>query len=220
MSDDDTGKGKIFCIGFPKTGTTSLEVALVKLGYKVCRGNGQNTHSNYLMALCVHGDYPELERVIRHFDAFADLPWGGSDMYLWLSRRYPEARFIQTERDPDDWYESVLGSALKYSNDLEATLDTFHSLGRYGAVLFLNRVWGIDSMSNAREKLLDYYVRNNQAIKDHFAGTDRLLSVHLVADPRWDEICAYLDKPVPDIPFPEENMRKKNGAAKQTKVWS
>ena len=28
-------KTKVFCIGFHKTGTTSLETALTKLGYKV-----------------------------------------------------------------------------------------------------------------------------------------------------------------------------------------
>ena len=28
-------KSKVFCIGFHKTGTTSLELALIKLGYRV-----------------------------------------------------------------------------------------------------------------------------------------------------------------------------------------
>lgn len=28
-------KSKVFCIGFHKTGTTSLELALIRLGYRV-----------------------------------------------------------------------------------------------------------------------------------------------------------------------------------------
>ena len=62
---------KIFGLGFSKTGTTSLEIALQKLGYNVCRGHWKNSHTFYLLALYIHRDYDEIFRIVNYWDAFA-----------------------------------------------------------------------------------------------------------------------------------------------------
>ena len=98
---------KIFCIGFPKTGTTSLEEALSLLGYNVCRGHYNNRHTNYLISLFYNKNFDEIDRIISYYDAFTDLPWGGTDFYIYLSNKYPKAKFIHSERNHEEWYGSL-----------------------------------------------------------------------------------------------------------------
>lgn len=205
MTDTSTGLGKVFCVGFPKTGTTSLEVALQRLGYKVCRGASGNNHSNFLMALYVHGDTAEISRLIRHFDAFADLPWGGTDLYLWLSQHYPDARFLHTVREPEKWHRSVLNQLEKSSAVTAASLDTLHASGGYGATMIVRRVWGIEDFVTQKDKALAFYESLNAAILSHFAGRENFLSFDLTQTPGWDSLCSFLGRPVPDQPFPHEN---------------
>ncbi len=205
MKADETGRGKVFCLGFPKTGTTSLEVALQHLGYKVCRGNERNNYTNYLIALFIHGDYDELRRMIRHFDAFADLPWGGTDLYLWLSETYSEARFIQTVRDPESWFQSLSNVAFSLDENPETALETNHAAGSYGAVYLFKKVWQLDNMVDAKVRLLSVYKQLNYNIKTHFHRDNLFLSFDLTKDPGWEDLCRFLDKKVPDILFPFEN---------------
>lgn len=205
MSDQETGHGKVFCVGFPKTGTTSLEAALARLGYKVCRGNSQNNHSNYLMALQLNGDTDAIARLIRQFDAFADMPWGGTGIYLWLSRRYPDARFVHTVREPEAWYRSLLNQMRKMGAQGCEPLDAFDAAGGYGASLTVRRTWGVADPVAEKDRVLDYYRRLNTDILSHFAGCDNFLSLDLTRDPAWSALCAFLERPVPHEPFPHQN---------------
>ena len=59
-------KQKVFCIGAHKTGTTSLEVALKKLGYRVCGSFGTKDPD---IASKVHEMAYEL---VEKYDAFED----------------------------------------------------------------------------------------------------------------------------------------------------
>ncbi|WP_165221991.1 sulfotransferase family protein [Affinirhizobium pseudoryzae] len=205
MTDVGIGHGKVFCLGFPKTGTTSLEVALQRLGYKVCRGASSNNHSNFLMALQVHGDTNEIARVIAHFDAFADMPWGGTNLYLWLSQRYPDARFLHTSRDPAKWYRSILNQLEKAGGGSDASLDMVHASGGYGSTMIVRRVWGIEDIVAQKEEALRFYQDLNAAILSHFARNDNFLSLDLTQSPSWEALCAFLGRPVPNQPFPHEN---------------
>lgn len=205
MSDATTGRGKVFCLGFPKTGTTSLETALQRLGYKVCRGASGNNHSNFLMALQVLGDTDEIARVIRHFDAFADMPFGGTDLYLWLSRRYPEARFLHTLRAPEAWYQSLLNQLAKVGASSDAPLEALHAAGGYGATMIVRRVWGITDPRTQKDALLRHYHDLNAAILAHFEGCANFHAFNLTEERDWTSLCRFLDKPVPDLPFPHDN---------------
>lgn len=60
---------KIFCIGFHKTGTTSLALALSQLGYRVTGANGVWNPN-------IRNEVYELAfRLVEEFDAFRDNPW-------------------------------------------------------------------------------------------------------------------------------------------------
>jgi len=60
---------KVFCIGFHKTGTTSLNVALNTLGYRVTGPNGVNDPDIAKNVLRMADD------LVKRYDAFQDNPW-------------------------------------------------------------------------------------------------------------------------------------------------
>ncbi len=77
---------KIFIIGLPRTGTTSVCVSLLDLGFKVAHCA---VTEGSLLAADVIGDTP----------AYCD--------YRKLDRRFPGSRFIYLERQIDSWLPSI-----------------------------------------------------------------------------------------------------------------
>lgn len=116
---------KIFNLGFSKAGTTSFEHAMEHLGYKTYHGHYELPHNNYLMALWIHRDHTEIRRMTRYWDAFADAPRGGTDLYRQLYEWYPDAKYVQTVREPQTWHESLTKMLCKFSNgNLESAIET------------------------------------------------------------------------------------------------
>ncbi len=87
----------VFCLGFSKTGTTSLHKALYILGYR-----------------SIHWPRAHLEprkgwiEYIKssHYDAFSDAPIYFSDFYKKLDKEFPGSKFILTTRNPLDLVRS------------------------------------------------------------------------------------------------------------------
>ncbi|MBL4911112.1 MAG: sulfotransferase family protein [Alteromonadaceae bacterium] len=77
---------KIFIIGLPRTGTTSICVALLNLGYKVA-------HTAYTQR-CI-----ETAQVIADTPVFCD--------YQTLAQQYPQAKFIYLQRSLELWLPSI-----------------------------------------------------------------------------------------------------------------
>lgn len=171
---------KVFGIGLIKTGTTSLGEALSILGYN-------HTHQN---RECLLREVSEarLRRVFRwvdRFDSFEDWPW--PLIYKQLDRAYPASKFILTVRDNDRiWYESV----CRHHRVFGPT---------FGRRLFFGRGSPIDS----RDRYLRRYREHNSRVMEHFADRpDKLLTVCWERGDAWQELCDFLEAPVPDLDFP------------------
>jgi hypothetical protein len=63
---------KIFCIGYNKTGTTTLETVLRLYGFNLPNQQEQEAR---LTRQCFSTNYLELSDFVRRFDAFQDLPF-------------------------------------------------------------------------------------------------------------------------------------------------
>jgi Sulfotransferase domain len=101
--------GKIFAIGFYKTGTTTLFEALKLLGYRTINGDKPGSYpgaddGETLLRQIERGDYrlPTFEL----FDAFTDNPY----FHLWreIYALYPDAKYILTVRDEGRWIDSCV----------------------------------------------------------------------------------------------------------------
>jgi hypothetical protein len=181
--------GKVFGIGFHKTGTTTLGQALEELGYTVCHGAGpvREVMGHRLMMERLHGrDLDPILDVAEQFQAFEDNPW--FMLYPSLDRRFPGSRFILTVRDEQRWLES----ACRY----------------YGQSVSDLRVWiyGVGSPAGREEVFRERYRRHNRDVLDYFAGRpDDLIVLDWEKGHGWSELSAFLGRPVPAGRFPHAN---------------
>ena len=94
--------GKVFCIGYNKTGTTSLGESLIMLGYK---------HSSYndkvWLKYYANNEIVKILQYTAKFESFDDLPWLKEDMIPVLDRVFPNSKFIYLTRDEESWQNSI-----------------------------------------------------------------------------------------------------------------
>lgn len=172
---------KIFCIGFQKTGTTSLGKALEILGYNVCGPVGVTNPEIEEKAL-----QWAIERV-PHYDAFQDNPW--PLLYKELDRLYPGSKFILTSRNPRSWIKSV----YRYFGSYEAAAEVWI----YG---------GVGTPINNRHRFVKRYKQHNREVRDYFKNRpDDFIEIDFSKGHGWKEICAFLGDDIPETPFPRSN---------------
>lgn len=179
-SENGSMKTKVFCIGFHKTGTTSLEVALKALGYRVTGPNGvgdENIKDNVLdMA---YG-------LVNQFDAFQDNPW--PIIYKQIDQRYPGSKFILTLRKTEDWISS--------------------QIRHFGCEVTPMRTWiyGVGCPQGNEEIYIKRFESHNQDVQSYFKGRPKdLLVLDLSKGQIWEHLCPFLGVDIPDISFPHMN---------------
>ncbi len=194
-------KQKVFCIGFSKTGTTSIEFALQDLGYKVLKGHWGNYTSNYTIALYVNNDIDELLKMTKNYDAFADAPWGGSYFFKKLHEVYPDAKFIFTKRDPEKWYKSFETMMTEFTDDIDEAMDSMFKNEMYGTVYYFSHLFGITTLTGNKQKILAKYNEINNEILDYFKDNDNFMTMDVVGGDGWEKLCGFLNEPQPDWDF-------------------
>lgn len=188
---------QVFCLGFHKTGTTSLGAALETLGYRAIHGDGRGLWSGAdegrgLIQKIDAGDYA-LD-TLPLFDAFLDNPY--FSIWKQLAEANPEARFVLTLRSADKWIDSC----VRYYGGRRVRPMREWMFGQYADPA---------SSPEAREKWLATYNKHNADILDYFAGKSNFLCLNLTEDASWDQLCAFLDEPKPKQPFPFLNSTQK-----------
>ncbi|MDF2436999.1 MAG: hypothetical protein K0Q95_1375 [Bacteroidota bacterium] len=118
-----TYSGKVFCIGYNKTGTTSCGRAFELLGYKNVSFEGKNWRGLYK-----NKQYLQLLNYAAKFDSFDDLPWLKEDMIVLLDKVFPNSKFVYLERDLDSWRKSYYNWTYKITGqypDMEKGVSNF-----------------------------------------------------------------------------------------------
>ncbi len=178
----------IFGIGLSKTGTHSLTRALELLGLRAIHYPDP--------AGMVAGRFRE---VLAGYDAATDI--SVSACFRELDRAFPGSRFILTLREIDQWIESVADHRRRRDH-LPIAPDCPKAIIR-------ERVYGVRTFDE--EAFRRAYARHRREVRDYFAcRPDDLLEIDLCAAPSWDRLCAFLGRPVPDIPFPHLNARRRS----------
>lgn len=179
-------QSKVFCIGFQKTGTSSIREALRSLGYRVHGVFGRDMKLPDLRRRFVETGL----QIAQDHDAVEDMPW--PLMFRELDAAFPGSRFILSVRDTDRWYASIAGhfganpyhiQQLTYGDDAPAPVG--HE-ARYRAV----------------------YDAHNDAVMTHFAERPGdLLVMRLEAGDGWGKLCRFLGEPMPEPPFIHTNSQ-------------
>jgi len=175
-------EGKIIGVGFQKTGTSTLREALKTLGFRV-----RDTTPRALIPI-LRGNFGKIRRMLRGYDAMEDTPW--FMIYKELDHMYPGSKFILTIRDADSWYRSV----TKHIGNLRAA----HHEWIYGR--------GKGLPGEDRNHTIAVYNSHNEAVMRYFEKRPGdLLVLDFTQGDRWDKLCAFLAKDVPEHPFPHFN---------------
>lgn len=200
---------KLFCIGWNKTGTTTLEAVLRAYGYQMPNQQVQELRLTLPVFRC---DYTELRRFVDRYDAFQDLPFSQGEAYAAVDALFPDSRFILSERDPDVWFESM----LRFHKQV-FRLDTLHGLTEQDVLTRFKYLF--PGYMHARMKRLltrfegdrpvvhwdllhdkDFfvaeYLARNQRIKCHFQDCpERLLVIDVTQEPTTHRLCEFLQIP-------------------------
>ena len=191
---------KVFGIGMFKTGTTSLENALRILGlnhinnttffdgdsFSFLNRNVKNIVCDYDYKSFTDGENVKIKDAINSFDAFSDHPW------MWCYQKafelYPNAKYILTTRKDEI------------------------SLG--------NSDWNFWLANEAKEKdippkeeFIHRYKTHNTLAREFFAGNSNFIELCFENGDGWNELCEFLNVPIPPVGFPHSNKGKYNVSA-------
>jgi hypothetical protein len=180
---------RIFGIGFHKTGTTSLHHAFSALGI-----DSWHWKSNR-QAWRIFREMTDLGRsnLLEESYALCDNPI--PLLYEKLDRAYPGSKFILTMLSEEKWLDAVqcLWDPKRnpyYDWDKQPFSNRIHS-ALYGRTSF------------DRPTFLDRYHRHNRDVCAYFSNRPQdLLVMNMNEGAGWKELCGFLGKPIPSIPYP------------------
>lgn len=183
--------------GLGRTGTTSLKLALERLGFGRCHHMSElilHPETAPLWERAAAGEPVDWEEVLAGYRATVD--WPACHFYRELAARYPAARVILTLRDPQSWFRSTQATIL--SNEHLEAVEERPMAG------FVNRAIlpMFDGRPHDREHAIAVFEHHNAQVRRAIAP-ERLL-VYEVAE-GWEPLCRFLGVPVPREPFPRAN---------------
>lgn len=200
---------KIFCIGFNKTGTTTLETLLRLYGYKLPNQHEQEIR---LTKSCSYTDYEELKTFCSFYDAFQDMPFSQGLTYVAADALFPNSKFILTERNPEAWFKSMCNfhkktfnledvNTLTENDILEKFQYLYPGYAHSNKRRLLSDFKG-DSAIVRWDKLYDYeyythrYLARNEEIKRYFLdASEKLLVIDITLEKDTKKICNFLNIP-------------------------
>lgn len=204
---------KIFCVGRNKTGTTSLEIALKNLGFKVA----PQSKAELLVPEWSRRNFDPLIRFCRKYEVFQDVPFSLDFTYVALDQAFPGSRFILTERDNAEvWYESMLrfsskllGIAGTPTVEDVANFEYRGQAARKGELLRqFQLIYDFDTTKMFdREVRIGHYENHNKAVRNYFRHRpDDLLILNLKQPDAMERLCRFVGRPYNGEPMPHENM--------------
>lgn len=173
--------GKIFCIGFNKTGTTTVGASLELLGYR---------HSSFNEI--VWKEYYKkgrIDKVLKYtakFESFDDLPWLQSDMIPIVDKKFPNSKFIYLARDEKSWQKSLYNW-------------TYTMSGKYPNKQYIEK--RLADFRKHRNFVLDYF--NNRP-------ADEFIILDVTDKMGFKKLADFLGKPTIREEFPHFNKSKTN----------
>ena len=197
LADD----GKIFGIGFQKTGTASLAQALRLLGFEVAHGIVINGPKGVTIEPPVTTEkiLPLALARAREVDAVCDNPF--PLLYRELDAAFPGAKFILTTRETHDWLKSMQRHFGERESDA------------------MRWIYGVSRPKGHEAHCMRIYDNHNRAVRAYFAHRPNdLLQMDFGTGEGWKRLCAFLDRPIPSAAFPHDNTAEER-EHKRNSIW-
>lgn len=175
---------KIFLIGHPKTGTSSLRVAMSDLGIKT-----SPPWTDTLMKRV----YSSLENTKEYFDEFDAI----TTMRIEITEQlYPNSLYICSYNDPTETAFKMVKHTYNMPEESKPYVQQ-DKLYEYGWANFSDKI----------KYITDYY---DNVFKKCFAIRDRFLIINIIKEPQksYINLCKFLETEMLYNEFPHRNQNK------------
>ncbi|KAF9871474.1 hypothetical protein CkaCkLH20_11121 [Colletotrichum karsti] len=211
---------QVLCLGFPRTGTSSMCAALEKLGitcwHSTCFMSTNFADIEMWQEMVDRKFFSggkgkpvgreEFDQLLHSYGAVSsDTP--AVAFAEELIAAYPEAKVVLVEREIESWYKSYMRGIIGNMFDpfvlLVYHLDRFyvHPIGKIHTSVTAGwlDIWNKkDGAEKARAKYSQHY-----DLIRRVTPKERLLEFDLADG--WGPLCEFLGKPIPEEPFPHLN---------------
>lgn len=181
---------RIFGIGMHKTGTTSLHTALTLLGFDSAHWTSAHWAKAIYREMTTLGRSLTLE---RHY-AISDLPM--PLLYKQLDQTYPGSKFILTTRHEVYWLNSIHKHWSPVYNQYREQWNSDPFTHKVHRLLYGQK--GFDA-----EIFLARFRAHNREVAEYFKDrSGDLLVMDGEENAGWLELCGFLGRPIPSVPYP------------------
>ncbi|THD26457.1 Sulfotransferase [Fasciola hepatica] len=222
MSKADNSPILVIGAGLGRTGTKSLKDALELLYQRPCYHmfEVEENHLDHLKLWSklfdLLGENPDAELpqdvIKRLFDGyFATTDFPACSIYRQIMRLYPEAKVVLTVRDPYKWIQSVR----------ETIRPKWSLFGRYRWDRVTEKLLSMEGVAEVTDRAMKHCLGQNIDLNDddqmvkgfnrwidevrRMVPAEKLLVFEVKHG--WEPLCRFLNKPIPDAPFPRSNDR-------------
>ena len=196
-------KQKVFCIGYNKTGTTTLEKVLKDFGYAM----GNQIQGELLIDDWYQRNFKSIIKFCKSAEAFQDIPFSLPFTFIMLDQHFKDAKFILSERDsPEQWYHSLTtfhsklwsdGKLLPNCEELKAVTYRYKGYVYNSFKLLYNTK---DEALYKKEVFINAYKQHNYLVKEYFRSRpEKLLVINVSRKNDYFKLCDFLEKePISD----------------------
>ncbi len=203
---------KYFCIGFNKTGTTSVEKAFLDLGFQL----GSQDKGTSLFQAWVDRDFNEICKFAKSADVFQDIPFSLPYTFIALEQYFPNAKFILTIRDDEnEWYDSLVRFHIKLWGKEGQTKLTREDLENatpyhYSRLYFVQKIYQTEDYDLYNKNILTkVYLDHNSSVEYYFKDKpEKLLILNLQEDRAYHKFVDFLGVTTEMDDFPKLNASK------------
>ncbi len=189
---------KIVGAGLGRTGTFSLKAALETVLGAPCYHMAEVfEHLDHVPVWheAGRGAMPDWRRLFSGYAAVVD--WPACSYWEEIAEAFPDAKILLSTRSPESWWESV-NSTIFPSIGMRRDTEWYAMI----MALFGER---FTTALDDREACIAAFERHYAHVRAN-APADRLIEWR--PQDGWAPLCAALDVPIPDLPFPRVNTRE------------
>jgi hypothetical protein len=183
---------KIWGVGLGKTGTSTLEVVLQRMGFRTLDLDEWET-SKFIIDNVARGIYTF--KTMENYDALTN---ACRYYYQCVDRHYPNSKFILTLREKESWldsWEKHFNWWYKQKDVDESVILSVHNhFAMFGCYFF------------SRERFGDVYDMHHKNVRDYFAGRyNDCIEVDWTQEKDLSRLCNFLGREVSDLSIPWVN---------------
>jgi Sulfotransferase domain len=205
---------KVIAAGWGRTGTSSFKKAMEILYGGKCYHmveNHKNNDFDFWLRCSEAGAkeeaFPDFDEVFGREKSpyIASCDWPSSAYWKQQLKQYPDAKVVLTYRDAESWYKSCIDTIFRMnpkSPHSNPGIRSFMFVMGGRRPLVSQRVIFEDSLHSSwnKDSIIARYNAHVQDVKDSCPGI-----LVFEAKDGWAPLCAYLDMPVPQVPYPRVN---------------